>query len=287
MEIQEDENPHKRNETKRNQDGKEKKVKIILVKNVWQYEENITEKNDKGKKENMSDSRHKGDCIIKMNLTNESKLKSRILNNMKIASFLHSKNLQVECMKITGFNKTEVKFRNRIEANRCIDLVTKQDKKIIEARIPSRVTRRKGVIMNWDQELELKILAETLVNEKKDIIQIKKMKRRYYDADKKEVMTKFTDNLIVTFDGNNLPNEIKIYNRLVNLRVRPFIEAVKQCFNCFKFGHIKSVCRAKKMHKLQQGIPRTMRRNNDMQQLRGQPQTHEQKMQRIYTQYKN
>lgn len=100
--------------------------------------------------------------------------------------------------------------------------------------------------MYWDQELKLKILAEALVNEKKNIIQIEKMKRRYYESKKKEVMTKFTDNLIVIFNGNNLPNEIKIYNRLVNLRVGPFIEAVKQCFNCFKFGHIKSAYRAKK-----------------------------------------
>lgn len=72
------------------------------------------------------------------------------------------------------------------------------------------------------------------------------MRRRYYDIDKKEVVTKFTDNLIVTFDSNNLPNEIKLYNGMVNLRVRPFVEAVKQCFNCFKFGHVKIACRAKK-----------------------------------------
>lgn len=89
---------------------------------------------------------------------------------MKIASFLHLKNFKVDCMKITRFNKTEVKFRNIIETNRCLDLVNKQNEKKIKARIPSRITRRKGVISDWDQEMELKELTEALVNDKKKII---------------------------------------------------------------------------------------------------------------------
>lgn len=29
------------------------------------------------------------------------------------------------------------------------------------------------------------------------------------------------------------------------LRVKPYVEAVKQCFNCYKYGHIKNKCKAK------------------------------------------
>lgn len=145
---------------KKEEQGKqheEKKVKLILYQNEWLYEEEFKEKNIRGKEENNKfNPNHKGDIIIKMNVKNENKLKTRILNNMKIANFLYSKNLKIDCMKITGFNKSEVKFMNIIEANCCLDLVSKQNTKIIEARIPVRVSRRKGVITDWDQEMDLK-----------------------------------------------------------------------------------------------------------------------------------
>lgn len=31
----------------------------------------------------------------------------------------------------------------------------------------------------------------------------------------------------------------------MSLRVRSFVEAVRQCFNCYKFGHVKAGCRTK------------------------------------------
>lgn len=37
-----------------------------------------------------------------------------------------------------------------------------------------------------------------------------------------------------------------MYNNTVFLRIRPFIEPVRQCSNCFKFGHKKEWCKAER-----------------------------------------
>lgn len=54
-----------------------------------------------------------------------------------------------------------------------------------------------------------------------------------------------TNFFIIIFKGRVLPNSVSLYDGLVNLRIRPYIPAVKQCYNCYRFGHTKAVCRNK------------------------------------------
>lgn len=75
---------------------------------------------------------------------------------------------------------------------------------------------------------------------KKDLIQIERMRKRYVDPSTKENKTRFTDQIIFTYKGNELPRVIGTYGSTIRLRVRPFIEPVKQCFGCFKFDHLKA-----------------------------------------------
>lgn len=104
-----------------NKQHEEHKVRVILHQGEWLYEEEYKERNIRGKEEHTKfNPNHKGDIIIEMNVKSESKLKTRILNNMKIANFLFSKNIKIDCMKITNFNKNKIKFTNIIEANRCL-----------------------------------------------------------------------------------------------------------------------------------------------------------------------
>lgn len=149
----------------------DRRMKMIFYEGKWYYEEEMGDiLTENRQEESMYSSNHKGDIILELNLSSKYKLKSKIQNNLKIAAFIHSKGIKVKSMKVMGFNKTEIKFRNFIEANRCLDTVKKQPERKIEARIPRKITRRKGIITNWDKELPLHELAEALDNSKKELV---------------------------------------------------------------------------------------------------------------------
>ena len=52
-----------------------------------------------------------------------------------------------------------------------------------------------------------------------------------------------TNNVILTFDGTDLPTEVNV--GYVKVRVRPYIPAPMRCFRCQRFGHTKTNCRGK------------------------------------------
>ncbi|EFN69419.1 hypothetical protein EAG_04177, partial [Camponotus floridanus] len=54
-----------------------------------------------------------------------------------------------------------------------------------------------------------------------------------------------TNNLIIVWEGNYRPDKISLCGGMMTLKVRPFVEAARQCFNCYKFGHVKAGCKAK------------------------------------------
>lgn len=96
--------------------------------------------------------------------------------------------------------------------------------------------------MDWDQELSIMELVDAIPN-KENIISLERMKSRYLDQITKEVKEKYLDKIIITYEGEYLPKSVNLYNNSVALRIRPFIEPVRQCFNCFKFGHKKEWCK--------------------------------------------
>lgn len=96
--------------------------------------------------------------------------------------------------------------------------------------------------MDWNQELSLMDLVEAILNNEN--ISLERMKTRYVDPITKEVKEKYLDKIIVTYEGEHLPRSTYIYGNTIALRIRPFTELVRQCFNCFKFGHKKNWCKA-------------------------------------------
>lgn len=62
----------------------------------------------------------------------------------------------------------------------------------------------------------------------------------------KESKIRLTDKIIITFEGNNLPREVKLYRGTIRLRIIPFMESVRQCYGYFQFGHQKRLCRVYK-----------------------------------------
>lgn len=107
--------------------------------------------------------------------------------------------------------------------------------------------RRKGVVLDWDQQLDLMEMVEAIaIKEKEAIVCLERMKTRYMDQVTKDIKEKYLDKIIVTFEGEYLPARLGLYRNTIYLKVRPFIEPVKQCFNCFKFRHKKEWCKGEK-----------------------------------------
>lgn len=96
---------------------------------------------------------------------------------------------------------------------------------------------------DWDCSLPLHELVEAM-DDKRSLIQIERMKRRYVDEKTKKSKFKLTDLIIVTYEGNVLPDHITLFDGIIRSRVRAFMEPVRQCFGCFAYGHFRKTCRA-------------------------------------------
>lgn len=51
----------------------------------------------------------------------------------------------------------------------------------------------------------------------------------------------------MTFKGGKIKTEIWLWNRKVTIKVRPYIMPVKQCFKCFRYGHLKVLCKSEEI----------------------------------------
>lgn len=84
---------------------------------------------------------------------------------IKIASKINRIWIRIESIKNIGFNRAEIKMFNIKDANRLLDLGhMEEDKAQIRFRIPRRISTRKGVIMDWDQELSIMELVDAIPN---------------------------------------------------------------------------------------------------------------------------
>lgn len=76
-----------------------------------------------------------------------------------------------------------------------------------------------------------------------DILKLE-MFRRKWDKDKRTWTKEDTGNIIVTMKGNQIKQKIELWDNTFHVKVRPFITQVKQCYKCFRFGHIKAWCKS-------------------------------------------
>lgn len=139
----------------------------------------------------------------------------------------------------------EVKFDNATDANSCLDTITQFEKSIdLSATTDRRSLSCRGVITDWDETINE--LWEA-IDEKEVIMKIEKMYRKIWDKNEKAAKEEDTGNIIVTFSGSQVRNKVGLWGGRFSIKVRPFITTVRQCFNCFKFGHIKAVCRSEEI----------------------------------------
>lgn len=70
----------------------------------------------------------------------------------------------------------------------------------------------------------------------------------------------------ITWEGNYMPNEIRIYGGITSLRVRPFIDNVLQCFACYR-SHGKTLSTNAHMYDMWREVPRSLQQGLEVYQL--------------------
>lgn len=100
----------------------------------------------------------------------------------------------------------------------------------------------KGVVTEWpDSVLEF----WDAISDRTEILKLERMYKKKWDKISKKLIEEDTGNIIVSIKGNKIKERIGLFDDKIFVKVKPYVFPVKQCFNCFKFGHIKTLCKSK------------------------------------------
>lgn len=156
-----------------------------------------------------------GNYIVSVSLKNDIISKSKKYNLIKIYRFIASEGINPVSIKMTGFSRAEMITRNRDNANKLLRKGTSEGS-CMYTSIPYRTKYRKGVITEWEGSIEE--LREQLSSK----------------------------TILIKFQGDSLPTKLLIGYGHVWIKVEPFVESVKQCYKCLRFGHTQTKCRNQK-----------------------------------------
>jgi hypothetical protein len=151
------------------------------------------------------------------------------------------KNIVNGSVKRIGRNRVTLSFTNFEDANAFVQSTQLKANKY-KAFIPSfnliRMGLVRGVPTDWSEEEIIENMTVPIGCGK--IIKVRRLKRKQIVDDKSQFIPIQT--VVLTFDGQVLPKRVFLfYNSLpVDLYIYPTI----QCFNCCRYGHIKSQCRS-------------------------------------------
>ncbi|XP_071580666.1 uncharacterized protein [Temnothorax nylanderi] len=135
----------------------------------------------------------------------------------------------------------EADFKDFADANIALDRIVKlKDPVKLKANLDQRLIFCKGVISDWPSSIPDLWSA---IGDRSKITKLERMYRRKWDPVNKKSILSVTDNILVTFNDNCI-RDLNIFSYGVNLRVRAYVPQVRQCFNCFRFGHTKIACKS-------------------------------------------
>ncbi|XP_071578361.1 uncharacterized protein [Temnothorax nylanderi] len=181
-----------------------------------------------------------------LKLKNDRTQTKRGKNYFKIWKMLmRSKIFSEEIMMIT-YTSALCRFNKCNEANICLETVNRLSEEVgITANIEQRGKKFVDVITDWPDSV---VDLWDSIDDHSEIERIGCMYRKKWDKETKKMIEKDTGNIIVTFKGDRVRQRIDLFGKRTSIKIRPYIAAVKQCFKCFRFGHIKAVCKSEERY---------------------------------------
>lgn len=160
--------------------------------------------------------------------------------------WINKNRINIKEVRMEKFNLACISFLNNYDANYCLECMEKAGDKVVSGFIDIRSTTCKGVIADW--LFDIPTLWEEIVD-KQEIIKIERMRRKVWNRKERKWEDQKTDNLIITMRGSRIKDNIRVFKNIgFGLKIRPFIESVKQCYKCFKYGHLSYVLEYTEMY---------------------------------------
>lgn len=164
------------------------------------------------------------------------------IHPLRVGHILHKKLFLKNIIEIKsmGKNRVRVQLHSLKDANDLLNNSALKTEKL-RAFIPNHILESKGIIRGVDTFFSEDYIS-TNIKSSSRIISVKRMEKNVTDKDGQTIKVK-KQMVLLTFEGNILPNEVKINS--VSFPVERFYGRAAQCFKCLKFGHISKQCRAK------------------------------------------
>lgn len=175
------------------------------------------------------------DNVYKVNVEWED---DRKMGKMVLAKILERKGItNVFDIKAIGGKKFCVFFNEMESANEFLAGGLSDQK--IKVFIPSFYVTKAGIVRGIPENIEMKEVYDDILN-KENIIKVERMYRTVKMGE--EIKKLPTQSVKITFNDTSLPECIQF--PFYKERIFPFIGRVRQCFNCWRFGHTAANCKA-------------------------------------------
>ena len=171
------------------------------------------------------------------------------LNAIKVNDIIYSVHPELDNkikeIDSIGRNRVRINFKDSVSANNLTDstFLTKYN---LEAYIPKFTVLRQGVAYGLPNDIEDEIIKERIkpfdLHCNFTVYSVKRMTKVTIDRQTKEKKVIKTNMAIITFQSQSLPKYIAIGH--VRCPVRPYIQKVLLCYNCFRYGHTSKQCRS-------------------------------------------
>ena len=171
------------------------------------------------------------------------------MHPMSLGKLLHSQHPEVSehisSINKVGRNKIRVELTNFMTANKLIRSSVLKERGF-KTYIPVYLVKRKFIVRGVDTSLseeDVKNFMKDFRGNPLDILEIKRMNRKVIDPNTNATKYVPTQSVTITIRGQCTPNYVTILH--VKCEVKPYIQRVTQCNQCWRYGHYKDQCKGK------------------------------------------